>query len=93
MWLAGQAANLLAKRWNTERGSGDGLTASMATVRLPLAGEATFERALAIRGALRRDHRIDAAIIAFKDSLWVRLSAQAYNEFDEYERLADAFPT
>jgi hypothetical protein len=26
-----------------------------------------------------------------KGSLWVRLSAQAYNQFNEYERLADAF--
>ena len=63
----------------------------MSTVRLPLVGEATLERALAIRGTLRRDHRVDAAVTAFKGSLWVRLSAQAYNEIDEYERLADAF--
>jgi isopenicillin-N epimerase len=89
--LAGDAANLLAKRWNTERGSADALTGSMSTVRLRVAGEATLERALAIRSALRRDHRIDAAVTAFKGSLWVRLSAQAYNELDEYERLADAF--
>jgi isopenicillin-N epimerase len=82
---------MLTEHWNTERGSGDGLTGSMSTVRLPLVGEATLERALAIRGALRRDHRIDAAVTAFKGSLWVRLSAQAYNEIDEYERLADAF--
>jgi isopenicillin-N epimerase len=63
----------------------------MSTVRLPVVGEATLERALAIRSALRRDHRIDAAVTAFKGSLWVRLSAQAYNEIGEYERLADAF--
>jgi isopenicillin-N epimerase len=89
--LAGQAANLLAKHWNTERGSEDALTGSMSTVRLPLAGEATEERALELRNTLRKDHRIDAAVIAFKGSLWVRLSAQAYNHFNEYERLADAF--
>ena len=35
-------------------------------------------------------HRIDAAVTAFKGSLWVRLSAQAYNEMDDYERLAAA---
>jgi hypothetical protein len=40
---------------------------------------------------LRKDHLIDAAVIAFKGSLWVCLSAQAYNQFNEYERLADAF--
>jgi isopenicillin-N epimerase len=63
----------------------------MSTVRLPVVGEATEERALAIRGTLRKDHRIDAAVVAFKNSLWVRLSAQVYNEFDEYRRLADVF--
>jgi len=89
--LARQAATLLAKHWNTERGSGDALSGSMSTVRLPVVGEATDKRALAIRGALRKDHRIDAAVVAFKSSLWVRLSAQAYNEFDEYQRLADVF--
>jgi isopenicillin-N epimerase len=89
--LARQAADFLAKRWNTERGSDDALTGSMSTVRLPVVGEATDERALAIRGALRKDHRIDAAVVAFKSSLWVRLSAQAYNEFEEYRRLADVF--
>ena len=89
--LARQAANLLAKYWNTERGSEDALTGSMSTVRLPLVGDATEERALELRNTLRKDHRIDSAIIAFKGSLWVRLSAQAYNQFNEYERLADAF--
>jgi isopenicillin-N epimerase len=89
--LARQAANFLAKHWKTERGSEDALTGSMSTVRLPLVGEATEERALALRYTLLKDHRIDAAVIAFKGSLWVRLSAQAYNQFNEYERLADAF--
>jgi isopenicillin-N epimerase len=89
--LARQAANLLAKHWNTERGSEDALTGSMSTVGLPVVGEATDERALELRYILRKNHRIDAAIIAFKGSLWVRLSAQAYNQFNEYERLADAF--
>lgn len=44
--LAQQAANLLAKHWNTEHGAEDALTGSMSTVRLPLVGEATEERAL-----------------------------------------------
>jgi isopenicillin-N epimerase len=63
----------------------------MSTVRLPVVGEATDERALTLRYTLRKDHRIDAAAIAFWGSLWVRLSAQAYNQFNEYERLADVF--
>jgi isopenicillin-N epimerase len=71
--LVQHAANLLAKHWNAERRSGDALTGSMSTVRLPLVGEAIDERALAIRGALRRDHRIDAAVTASKGALWAPL--------------------
>ena len=89
--LARQAANLLVSRWNSERGTTDALTGSMSTVRLPLAGEATDEQAFAIRRALRDEHRIDAAVIAFGGAFWMRLSAQAYNEMEDYERLAEAF--
>jgi isopenicillin-N epimerase len=89
--LARAAASLLAARWRTERGTADRLTGAMATVRLPLAGEATIERALALRDGLLDDHRIDAAIIPFAGSLWARVSAQAYNEAADYQRLADVF--
>jgi isopenicillin-N epimerase len=89
--LAREAANLLAACWKTERGTPDGLSGAMATVRLPLAGEATIERAIALRDRLLDDHRIDAAIIPFAGSLWARLSAQAYNEPADYQRLAEVF--
>jgi isopenicillin-N epimerase len=91
MRLARQAANILTRYWKTEPGADDRLIASMATVRLPLAGEATDERARSLCATLRDNHKIDAKVIAFKGSLWLRLSAQAYNALNEYERLADAF--
>jgi isopenicillin-N epimerase len=43
MRLARDEAGLLAKHWNTERGSCDALTGSMSTLRLPVVGEATDE--------------------------------------------------
>jgi isopenicillin-N epimerase len=61
----------------------------MATVRLPVSGEATETRALELRDWLLRAHRIEAALTAFAGSLWVRLSAQAYNKTADYERLAE----
>jgi len=60
-------------------------------VRLPVDEEATDERAFAIRSTLREKHRIDAAVIAFNGAFWLRLSAQAYNEMNDYEHLAEAF--
>jgi hypothetical protein len=44
----------------------------------------TDERAFAIRGALRKAHRIDAAVIAFNGSFWTRLSAHAYNKIHDH---------
>ena len=88
--LAREAATFLAETWRTDRGSSDELTGAMATVRLPVSGEATEAHALQLREWLLRDHRIDAAINPFAGSLWVRVSAQAYNETADYERLVEA---
>jgi isopenicillin-N epimerase len=35
-------------------------------------------------------HRVEVPVIAFADRLWVRISAQIYNEIADYRRLADA---
>jgi isopenicillin-N epimerase len=89
--LACEAATQLAFCWKTERGSSDALTGSMATVRLPLDGKATMERALELRAWLFETHRIELPVIPFGASLWARISAQAYNEAADYQRLADVF--
>jgi isopenicillin-N epimerase len=89
--LACEAATQLALYWKTQRGSPDALTGSMATVRLPLSGVATMERALELRAWLYDSHRIELPIIPFGGSLWARISAQAYNEAADYQQLADVF--
>jgi isopenicillin-N epimerase len=91
--LARESATLLASHWKTERGSADLVTGSMAAVRLPLRGVATPERAEKLRVQLFEVHRIEVAITAFADSVWARISAQAYNEPADYERLAQALST
>jgi isopenicillin-N epimerase len=88
--LAREAADLLAARWETGRGTPDALTGSMATVRLPLDLSATPEHAVALRATLYHEHRIETAISCFADHLWVRVSAQAYNRPADYQILADA---
>lgn len=88
--LACDAATSLAHDWKTQRGTPDQFTGSMATVRLPLNGGATMERATALRAWLFNSHRIELAISPFAGSLWARISAQAYNEPGDYQRLAEA---
>jgi len=87
--LAREAATLLAQRWRSERATPDPLTGSMAAIRLPAAGAASTHRALELRRLLFDQHRIEVAIHLFGGALWVRISAQAYNELSEYERLAE----
>jgi isopenicillin-N epimerase len=89
--LARDAATLLARRWRSERATPDPLTGSMAAVRLPASGAATMDRALELRRLLFDRHRIEVAIHPFGGALWVRISAQAYNELGDYERLARVF--
>jgi isopenicillin-N epimerase len=89
--LARDAATLIAQRWRSERATPDPLTGSMAAVRLPPSGAATLHRALELRRLLFDRHRIEVAINPFGGALWVRISAQAYNELRDYERLAHVF--
>ena len=60
----------------------------MALVRLPVDGPATRERAVALRDRLLREFETDLPLMAHPDGIWLRLSAQAYNQMSDYEALA-----
>ena len=91
--LARASATQLALLWKTERGAPDDITGSMATIRLPLSGAATLERAIELRAWLFEAHRIELVITPFSGSLWARISAHAYNEPTDYQRLSEVFRT
>jgi isopenicillin-N epimerase len=84
--LAAQATILMAQRLNTQPGATGDLTAAMGTVRLPVP-EATPAHALYIRRRLMEEGT-DAPVHALDGALWLRLSAFAYNELEDYDRLA-----
>jgi isopenicillin-N epimerase len=84
--MAAEAAALVAGRLGTETGNGNELAAAMAVVRLPVSGPATTERAKALRVHML-DAGTDVPLHAQAGALWLRLSAQAYNELSDYERL------
>jgi isopenicillin-N epimerase len=87
--LAAEAGALIADRLGTEVGAAPGGAAAMAIVRLPVLGAVTHDRALALRARLMREWRTDAPLHAIGSAFWLRLSAQAYNERADYERLAE----
>ena len=86
--LAAEATALLARRLNTEPGPGGVLAGAMGLVRLPLAGEASAARAKHLRGYML-DARCDVPLHALAGGIWLRLSAHAYNELSDYEKLAE----
>jgi len=60
----------------------------MGLIRLPVGGPATQERAVELRGHLL-DAETDAPLHAQAGAIWLRISAQAYNEPADYEKLGD----
>lgn len=86
--LAEQAGAYLADAWKTRLGAPAGLAGSMRMIRLPLASGTAPD----VRLKLWQDHRIDVPVNGLNGELWVRVSAQLYNEMDDYRRLAAAVP-
>jgi isopenicillin-N epimerase len=84
--LAAEATALLARRLNTQAGATGALTAAMGIVRLPVT-DPTPDHALRLRRRLMAVST-DAPVHALDGALWLRLSAFAYNERQDYEQLA-----
>ena len=85
--LAAQGAELIAQRLNTGVGTTGPVAGAMATVRLPV-DDPSPAHAQAIRDRLMA-LGTDAPVHALDGALWLRLSAFAYNELDDYVRLAE----
>jgi isopenicillin-N epimerase len=85
--LAADGAELLAQRLNTQVGTRGRVAGAMAVVRLP-AEDASPAHALTLRHRLMAAGT-DAPVHAIQGALWLRLSVFAYNELDDYARLAE----
>ena len=88
--LAGAMAAELARQWGTEIAVAPSMLGSMASVRVPRVGPATREQASALHDRLIDDYRVEVPVWALGDALWLRISAQIYNDRADYERLARA---
>jgi isopenicillin-N epimerase len=84
--LAAEGGALIAQQLNTQVGAHRSVAGAMATIRLPVEGR-TAAHASAIRQRLLQAGT-DAPVHALDDALWLRISAFAYNELDDYNRLA-----
>jgi isopenicillin-N epimerase len=88
--LAWHAGTRLAERWGTRLPAPEEMVGTMVTLPMPGRLGATPESAASIRDRLLLEHRIEVQIHAWRDSLWVRVSAQVYNDEEDIERLAEA---
>ena len=88
--LAWDAARLLTERWKTTLHTPREMVGAMVTVPLPESAGSTRDAAAALRTALLVEDRIEAPIHEWHGRLWVRVSAQVYNDLSDIERLADA---
>jgi isopenicillin-N epimerase len=79
----------LSAAWNSEAGAPAAMRGAMATLRLPLSGT-TPEAAARLHDRLIDEHGIEVPVLARGGGLWTRISAQAYNEIEDYARLARA---
>jgi isopenicillin-N epimerase len=86
--LADQAGRMLAEAWGSELSAAAEFRASMASVRLPngRGGDRQAGRRLATR--LTNEHGITLGVLTMEDGLWIRVSAQVYNELSDYEGIA-----
>ena len=88
--LAVDAGRALTDRWGTALHTPDEMIGAMVTVPLPERAGTTTEEATRLRLALLTDDRIEVQLHAWRGRLWVRVSAQIYNDLADVMRLADA---
>lgn len=92
--LACEAAALLSRAWGTPVAGPDPMLGAMASVRAPKAVQpaspATIVDAQRLHDRLYEKHRIEVPVIPFDGRLWIRLSAQIYNQREDYIALASA---
>lgn len=88
--LAWDAARMLTERWGTDLATDEAMVGTMATVPLPASFGTNKEDAARLRDALLFEDRIEVQVHAWRGRLWVRVSAQVYNDMSDIERLAEA---
>jgi isopenicillin-N epimerase len=88
--LAWRAAQTLTSRWGTPLEIDESAVASMVSVMAPGRCGSTKPEAGALRDKLLHEHNIEAQVHARSGRVWVRISAQAYNDDADIERLAAA---
>ena len=84
-------ANLCAA-WGVESAVPAAMIGSLLTLPIPQEIEGDQTLAFALRKKVWETHRIEVPFVPFNGKIWLRISAQVYNELSDYRRLEDIFP-
>ncbi len=87
VWQAGQ---MLAARWGTQLEVPETSVGTMVTVPAPARFTGDAATASRLRDTLLFTHGIEVHMYAALGRVWIRVSAQIYNELTDVERLAEA---
>jgi len=87
--LAWTAGTILSSRWGTPLDAPRDMIGTMVTVALPPAAGTTEADAARFRLALLDEH-VEVQVHAWRGRVWVRVSAQVYNDVADLDRLAAA---
>jgi isopenicillin-N epimerase len=88
--LAWEAAKLLSQRWGTTLGMNESFVGTMSTFCLPEKLGSTKEQAFLLRRSIFTQDKIEIQLHSWKGKLWVRVSAQIYNDMSDIDRLGKA---
>lgn len=88
--LAADAATLLTERWHTSFEVPANMVGAMVTVPLPESLGSTDADASRLRLALLVEDHVEVQLHAWRGRLWIRVSAQVYNDRSDLEHLAEA---
>ena len=83
------ARKTLSQAWETELPAPQELIGSMACIQAPGPWKGTQSEADGLHDRLWEEVRVEVPVFPFADTLWVRISAQLYNERYHYLCLAE----
>jgi isopenicillin-N epimerase len=88
--LAWNGGHEMARAWNAKIDAPEEMIGTMISVALPEKLGSTQEDALAFREMLLFDHNIEVHMYSWKGRIYVRISAQIYNDINDVEKLIRA---
>ncbi|ODS56253.1 MAG: class V aminotransferase [Acidobacteria bacterium SCN 69-37] len=88
--LAWRAARYLSDRWSTPLSIDEAAVGCMVSVMVPSSVGMTTADAMRLRDRLLFEHDIEVQVHARAGRVWVRVSAQIYNEFADIDALGRA---